>query len=150
MTNELLFKTNRYPIQNDLFNYFFDNVFADLKKNDNRSHFNPKTDVKELKDAFEITLEVAGLNREDIDVILNNGILEIIGEKQQPEIESDEANIYYEERIFGKFERKFELPEIIQEQEVKASMKNGVLTLILPKKSEPKQDSKRRIEIKLS
>lgn len=148
MTNRLLLRTNLHPIQNRLFNHFFDDVFADLEPFENKSSFNPKTDIKELKDAFQISLEVAGLSLEDIEVTLNEGFLTIKGEKVQEKLESEESKIHRTERIYGLFERKFKLAEIIEEQEIEASMKNGVLKLILPKKHEVKMDSKRRIEIK--
>ncbi len=148
MTNGLLLRTNRYPIQNSLFNNFFDDVFSDLEPFEKKSDFNPKTDIIELKDAFQISLEVAGLRLEDIEVTMNQGVLEIKGEKVREKLENEDSKIHRTERIYGEFERKFKLSEMIEEQDIEAAMKDGVLTLTLPKKHEVKMDLKRRIEIK--
>ena len=148
MTNGLLLRTNRYPIQNSLFNNFFDDVFSDIEPFEKKSYFNPKTDIIELKDAFQISVEVAGLRLGDIEVTLNEGVLEIKGEKVQEKLESEESKIHRTERIYGQFERKFKLSEMIEEQDIKATMKDGVLTLTLPKKHKIQMDLKRRIEIK--
>ena len=56
MTNGLIFRTNQNPLHNSLLNHFFDDVFADLEPFENKSHFNPKADIRELKDVFEITI----------------------------------------------------------------------------------------------
>ena len=148
MTNGLLLRTNKYPIQNSLFNHFFDDVFSDLEPFEKKSDFSPKTDIIELKDAFQISLEVTGLRLEDIEVTLNEGVLVIKGEKVRKRLENEDSKIHRTERIYGQFERKFKLSEMIEEQDIEAAMKDGVLTLTLPKKHETKMDLKRRIEIK--
>tara|TARA_Y100000589_G_scaffold241736_1_gene229283 strand:+ start:1036 stop:1413 length:378 start_codon:yes stop_codon:yes gene_type:complete len=123
-------------------------VFSDLEPFEKKSDFNPKTDIIELKDAFQISLEVAGLRLEDIEVTMNQGVLEIKGEKVREKLENEDSKIHRTERIYGEFERKFKLSEMIEEQDIEAAMKDGVLTLTLPKKHEVKMDLKRRIEIK--
>ena len=150
MTNGLIFRTNRHSLQNSLLNHFFDDVFADLEPFENKSYFKPKADIRELKDVFEITLEVAGLRLEDIEVTLNDNILEIKGQKNQQKLDDEDSKIHRTERAYGSFERKFNVPEMIQGQDIEATMKDGVLRLTLPKKQEHKMESKRRIEIKAS
>lgn len=150
MPNGLIFRTNQSPLQNSLLNHFFDDVFADLEPFENKSYFNPKADIRELKDAFEITLEVAGLRLEDIEVTLNNNILEIKGNKKLQKLDDQDSKIHRSERVYGEFERRFKVPEMIQEQDIDATMKDGVLSLVLPKKQDHKMESKRRIEIKAS
>lgn len=150
MTNGLIFRTNQNPLHNSLLNHFFDDVFADLEPFENKSHFNPKADIRELKDVFEITLELAGLKLEDIEVTLNNNILEIKGHKKLQKLDDEDSKIHRSERIYGEFERRFKIPEVIQEQDIEATMKDGVLSIILPKKQDHKMESKRRIEIKAS
>ena len=63
-------------------------------------------------------------------------------------LENEDSKIHRTERIYGQFERKFKLSEMIEEQDIEAAMKDGVLTLTLPNKHETKMDLKRRIEIK--
>ena len=150
MTNGLIFRMNRHPLQNSLFKHFFDDVFADLEPFENKSYFQPKADIRELKDVFEITLEVAGLKLEDIEVTLNDNILEIKGQKNQQKLDDEDSKIHRTERAYGSFERKFKVPEMIHEQDIEATMKDGVLSVVLPKKQEHKMESKRRIEIKTS
>ena len=150
MTNGLIFRMNRHPLQNSLFKHFFDDVFADLEPFENKSYFQPKADIRELKDVFEITLEVAGLRLEDIEVTLNDNILEIKGQKNQQKLDDEDSKIHRTERAYGSFERKFKVPEMIHGQDIEATMKDGVLSVVLPKKQEHKMESKRRIEIKTS
>lgn len=97
-------------------------------------------DIKETKDAFEISADLPGLKKEDVNISLKDGILTISGERKY-ENEKKDQDKYYMERVYGNFSRSFSLPSDVKEKEIKANLKNGVLTISLPKaeKVKPKE-----------
>ena len=108
--------------------------------------FVPSVDFKETEEAFELTAEVPGLKPEEIDITLTGDLLTLKGEKKE-ETEKTEGDYHLVERSFGSFQRSFRLPGEIDRDNLKASHKNGVLRVVLPKtvKSGPT-----RIEVKPS
>lgn len=101
-------------------------------------------DVVEGQDAYELIAEVPGVRPEDLDVKLEEGVLTISGKRDDSHHE--ERNGYRRiERRYGKFCRSFSLPEGIHDEAVSADLKDGVLTVRVPKgeKSRP-----RKIEVK--
>lgn len=99
-------------------------------------------EVSEADDALEITAEVPGIEEQDIEVTLADGVLTIKGEKKA---QSDEKKKDYHlmERHYGAFARSFRLPDSIDENRVKASFDKGVLTVTLPKSAEAKTRQKK-------
>jgi HSP20 family protein len=100
----------------------------------------PPVDVRETEHELIVAADVPGLKFEDIDVRLENGTLTIKGERK---FESKEEKTGYHrvERSYGVFQRVFDLPDTVEVEGVKADYKNGVLTVVLPKKeiAKPKQ-----------
>jgi HSP20 family protein len=92
----------------------------------------PSMDIKEGANDVSATVELPGLNKEDIKVCVQNDILTISGEKHQEKIESDE-NMHRIERTYGHFKRSVALPMEVDSEKVKASYKDGVLTVTMPK-----------------
>ncbi len=108
--------------------------------------FAPRVDIKDADDHFEITAELPGVAREDIHVHVNEGVLTLEAESTQEDKEEKEGKIIRQERRYGKFMRSFNLGGDVQEEDIKASFKDGVLTLKAPKLAE-KAPVRRRIEI---
>lgn len=106
----------------------------------------PQVDVTERDDAVEITAELPGMREEDIELTLRDGILTISGEKRQERKEGEGGNIHFSERRYGRFERSFRVPDNVQPDACKASFENGVLHVVLPKRGET-SDRSRRIPI---
>jgi HSP20 family protein len=77
-------------------------------------------------------MELPGMSEQDIDVELLENAVKIHGEKKD-ERETKEHNFHRMERTFGSFERVVPLPVKINREEVKAQVRNGVLTVVLPK-----------------
>jgi HSP20 family protein len=94
----------------------------------------PAVDVVEKDQAYEITAELPGIEQKDIELKVSNGTLWIVGEKSE-EKEEKKKGYYVSERRFGSFERSFVLPDSVDVDKVDAQFKNGVLTVILPKKA---------------
>jgi HSP20 family protein len=99
----------------------------------------PRTDVKETNDSLTITAELPGLEAKGVDVALSGDMLTIKGEKKEEKEEKDEYH-HVVERSYGAFSRMVRLPAPVAADKIKASFKNGVLTVTLPKteEAEPK------------
>lgn len=100
----------------------------------------PAADVAEDDKSFTVSVELPGMSEKDIHVSLSGERLTIEGEKQKKKDEKNEG-YYLSERVYGKFQRSFMLPDGIDSGKVAAKFSNGVLTLTLPKKTPvaPKQ-----------
>jgi HSP20 family protein len=110
--------------------------------------FNPELNIASDDKEYVITLEAAGLEEKDIHIELTGSRLVIKGNKQD-ETESKEKNFYRIERKFGSFQRVLALPEDAQADHIKASMKNGLLTITVPR-TETLSNDTRKIEIQKS
>jgi HSP20 family protein len=92
----------------------------------------PTMDVSDHGDAIEITAELPGLDDKSVKVTLDDGVLTIHGEKQE-EKEEKKKGYFVKERRFGSFERSLRLPEGVDASKINATVKNGVLTVNVPK-----------------
>jgi HSP20 family protein len=99
--------------------------------------FRVAVDIREEADAFYVDAEVPGVDPQDLKVDVEKSVLTISGERKA---EKDEAEGGYRrvERYYGTFSRSFSLPETVDATDIQADLKNGVLTLRLPKKEAPK------------
>jgi len=97
----------------------------------------PTVDVSETKDEIVLTAEVPGMKKEDIKLSVQDNVLTLSGEKKQEKEEKD-TNFYRLERNFGSFCRSFTLSTSVQTDKVKASFKDGILKVTLPKSEEVK------------
>ena len=153
MSTKTLVSNSRFGIRpwlastNELFNVFFsDSRLPSPGNTDDRGVYSPRVDIAESDTAYEITAEVAGLDQQDIEVSIDNGILSLKGEKSAVQ-EQQEKNYYRKERVYGSFERSFRLPEEVEVDKVEAEFKNGVLSVGLPK-SENAQSAVQQIAVK--
>lgn len=92
----------------------------------------PPLDIHEDKDQFTVSLELPGIERKDIAVSIENNQLVISGERKAETIH-ETAEIHRQERLYGKFSRALALPVAIVADQIKASYKDGILTVTLPK-----------------
>ncbi|MBF0450433.1 MAG: Hsp20/alpha crystallin family protein [Candidatus Magnetomorum sp.] len=120
-----------------LLNRFFD-------RSDWGESLQPRVDVIEKKKTFEIKAEIPGIDVDDLDISLNGHFLTISGTKKH-ESESSKDNYYHMERSYGSFSRTIHLPAEVEESDVDASYKKGVLNIELKK---AKSGKSKRIEIK--
>ncbi|MGB0084837.1 MAG: Hsp20/alpha crystallin family protein [Rhodomicrobiaceae bacterium] len=102
----------------------------------------PAVDIAETDKQYEITAELPGLQPENVDVKLSNGVLTIKGEKKEEKEETKEG-YHLSERRFGSFQRSFGVPEGIDAEKISADFKNGVLTITMPKTAEVQQKEKK-------
>lgn len=100
----------------------------------------PQFETKENDNCIEITAELPGVAEEDINLSLSNGILTVSGEKKSEEKKEGE-NYHITERQYGSFSRSLKLPYEPEQEDIKASFKDGVLKVTIPKPRERKQDA---------
>lgn len=98
----------------------------------------PVIEIYEEKDDVIIKAEVPGMKKEDLDINISGTLLTIKGEKKQEE-EVKKKGYYYSERSYGSFLRTIDLPKEVQTDKARASFKDGVLELRLPKTDEAKR-----------
>jgi HSP20 family protein len=92
----------------------------------------PPVDIFESKDHLVLRAEVPGVQKEDMDVRIENGVLTLHGErKQDPDVR--EENAHRTERVYGAFTRSFSLPTTVDASKVSATYKDGVLEVTVPK-----------------
>lgn len=98
----------------------------------------PRLDVSENAKEYRVTAELPGLEEKDFELSLNDRVLTLKGEKK---IEHDGP--LYSERFHGQFQRSVELGNDVDQDSVRASFKNGVLTIVLSKTAEATERTKR-------
>lgn len=101
------------------------------------SGWSPALDVFEDKDNLVIKAELPGMKKEEIEISLHDGVLTLSGERKQ-EQKHHEGDIHRSERFVGKFQRTLSLPTAVDGEKVKATYKDGILTVTLPKAEEAK------------
>ncbi len=119
---------------------FFDNFFDELepKKMDKMM----KCDIYEKDDQYVLEMDIPGFKKEDIHMELDHGYLKISAEKKLDE--EDEHNKKYvrrERHVFHKYERQFYIGDV-QEEDIKAKFKNGMLEITVPKQENEKHAKK--------
>jgi HSP20 family protein len=136
------------PTIHDEMERVFDNFFGlDRKRTElERFDWTPRVNVVEHEDRFEITAEIPGMNKEDVQIELHDNLMTIKGEKQY-EKEEKESNYHICERSYGTFQRSFALPQNVKDDNIEAEYNNGVLTVNLPKK-EPAKPKEIKVKIK--
>ncbi len=100
----------------------------------------PSVDITETDTAYLIKGEIPGVNKEDIKVNIENGMLTMCGERKQ-EKEEKGKKFHRIERSYGSFVRSFRLPDNVDEAAIKAEFKDGMLNVTLPKSTQAKTKS---------
>lgn len=96
------------------------------------SWFRPPVDVREDDKAYYLSLDLPGLKKEDVKIDIENGVLNVSGERQF-EHRNRDGNWQRTERAWGQFHRRFTLPDSVELEKIEAKMSEGVLELTLPK-----------------
>ena len=91
-------------------------------------------DMKENENAYELSVDLPGLQKEDIQISFEKGQLVIEGERKEEVKEDTKGTIHWSERHFGSFYRSIHLPENVNYDGIEANYDKGVLKVILPKK----------------
>ena len=128
-------------------NRLFDDVFrgfgsglpslSDVSANGGRW---PSVEISDGEKDIKVTAEVPGMEEKDIEVLLDDGVLTLKGEKRS---ETEDKDRQFSERVYGRFERRIPLGYEVEEDKVDARFKNGILTVTLPKTAKAQSQAKR-------
>ncbi|RUP47838.1 small heat shock protein [Jimgerdemannia flammicorona] len=133
-------------------NSMFNEFFADMNiprrtgesQNPSTRRFYPNVDVYENPEAFIVHCELPGCRREDVQVeVRGENVLQIQGETKFNQEQHRGNQVRYQERRFGRFDRRIPLPENVKHDEIKAKFEQGVLEIVAPKN----QQTTRKVEI---
>ena len=124
----------------DRINRIFNESFGrtrDLDEEVSLNDWSPPVDIYETGDGIVLKVELPGVNKDDVSVEVKGNVLTLKGERLlDPKIKDE--HYYRKERSFGKFNRSFSLQETIKPDLIKASFKDGVLTVAIPRPEEEK------------
>jgi HSP20 family protein len=95
----------------------------------------PALDISERKDAYLVTVELPGVEADDLQITMEDGLLTIQGERQFAH-DSSEQQFHRVERRYGAFRRSITLPAQVQAEQIEATFENGVLQIVVPKMEE--------------
>ena len=124
-------------------NRLFDNMyrgFDDARMWGGRQVDWPKIDVEETDKNYRLTAELPGMDENDVEVLLQDGMLTIRGEKK---LENESQNRTFSERFYGRFERQLSFDRDVDQDSVTAAFQNGVLTVTIPKTAQAVERTKR-------
>jgi HSP20 family protein len=129
--------TDLFDMQRDItrmFDTFFRGGMQD-EGNYYRTGWTPAIDIAEYDREYQVRVELPGVSKDDVRIMMQGNILTIRGEKKQHEDPKD-LNLHRSERWFGTFQRSFTLPTTVQSDKIEASYENGILTITCPKAEE--------------
>ena len=133
----------------EMFNHFMREfempgfAFPSLKRFERDWMKEPDVDVNENEKEIRVSAELPGIDEKDLDVCLEGNLLTLKGEKKEEKV-TQEGKGHMTERCYGSFERRIAVPSVqIDADKVNASMKKGVLTVILPKLKVRKENQKK-------
>lgn len=120
-------------------NRLFDDVFRgfDMPMRGLARMAGPDLDVEETDGGYRVTAELPGLSQDDVEITCKDGVLTLRGEKQ-----GERRDRALSERWFGRFERRISLPDV-DESRAEATMRDGLLTIVLPRTAEARADVRR-------
>lgn len=127
---------NELSLFDSLFNNTMDSVF-----NNYRTVSVPKVDVKETENAYSLDMELPGRTENDVNIELDHNTLTISSKKEETTEKSENAENnnsgkwLIKERRTSEFSRSFQLPEDVDNENVKATFKNGILNVMMPRKA---------------
>lgn len=139
-----VFKTRSLP---GLFDEFFNGNLLPNYIEEGAWKSTPAVNIYENNERFEIEIAAPGLEKEDFKIDLKNEYLLVYSEKKDKKEEKEKGKVVRSEFRYSSFQRSFALPKEVDIAAIKASHKNGVLTIELPKKQEFKENLSRQIEI---
>jgi len=123
----------RFGFWNDDFDRLFEGFLAPTRVVEEAGDLVPAMDVAETEHGYVITAEMPGVRKEDINITLENGVLSIAGESREEKEEKDNGRVIRQERRYGKYVRSLRLGTEVDDQQIKAAYKDGILEISVPK-----------------
>ncbi len=133
-------------LMTDPFDAFFDAASMPVQK---MAPTLMRTDIKETDGGYELTIDLPGFKKDDVQAELKDGYLSISAQTQTETEDKDEKGTFVrKERFSGKCSRTFYVGEDVEEDDIRAKFEDGVLKVAVPKKQEqPKLEEKKTIAI---
>ncbi len=129
---------------NRIFSESFDSS-RELDDDGSLYDWRPPVDIYQAAEGYILKVELAGVEKEDVSVEVKDNVLTLKGERLlDPQVKDEQY--YRKERTFGKFQRSFTLQESIKPEQVKASFKNGVLKIVVPR---PTKEKAKQVTVKI-
>jgi len=125
---------------NSLFDDFFRGV--DMTTFDSLEKFTPRLDMQEDAKEIKVIAELPGIDEKDIEININRNTLTIKGEKKA-EKEDQGKDSFYRERTYGSFQRIITIPAEVDTNNINATIKKGVLTVVMPKMTKETEEQKK-------
>ena len=129
---------NLFDQFNDEMNRYFSSMRSTAA---NQEHdWTPAVDIQEEDNRYLLTADIPGVNRNDVEITLEDGVLTVKGERKS-ETDVSEEGYRRRERLHGTFVRQFNLPDTVDTANITATAEDGVLNIAIPKqeKSEPRR-----------
>jgi HSP20 family protein len=125
---------NLFDQFNDEMNRYFSSMRGTAA---NQEHdWTPAVDIQEEDNRYLLTADIPGVNRKDVEITLEDGVLTVKGERKSETDVSDEG-YRRRERIHGTFVRQFNLPDTVDTANISATAEDGVLRIAIPKQEKP-------------
>ena len=145
------YKDNSLTSLRNQFDNAFDNFFSDFslewpKDSKVETAFKPRVNVAEDDECYHVEAELPGVKKGDIEVEYSNNLLTIKAQRKE-EKEKKSKNYHRIESFYGTFQRSVDIPNAVEENNITAEFKDGMLKMELPK-SKGKQPKKNKIDIK--
>lgn len=130
------------------FSRLFDDFFPGgrLANENGKAFLSPQVDIKAEEHQHQIIVDVPGVNKEDIQVTLEDGVLTLEAERSEEKTEEQSGKVIRKERRSGKYVRSFNVGRNITVEDITGNFENGVLTITIPKATQQAPVSK-RVEI---
>ena len=123
-----------------------DRLFGDFPARAARPQFAPAIDVENTDGEIRLVAELPGLEEKDFEVLVEDDVLTLKGEKRSEQTSEEQKGLWRVERSHGSFERRFRLGWEVDPDSVEASYRNGVLQIVVPK-PEPERSAVRQIPV---
>ncbi len=131
-----MFDLARWEPFDGLINNFFEDTWRQPQQSA-VAVWHPPVDILESRDSYLIRAELPGMKKEDFNLELNDGTLTLSGERKVEE-PAEGVEYHRSERLAGKFTRSFHLPQTVAQDGIKATYRDGILEVYVPKAEEAK------------
>ena len=135
----------------NLFDDFFDDFYRPAVRKTNSNVTIPsvmKTDIKETDGAYELSIDLPGYKKEDVQIQLKDGTLTISAATRKENEDKEEGRYIRRERYYGSCSRSFYVGDVVTEEDIKARFADGILKVTVPKKeAKPEVEENRYIAI---
>jgi HSP20 family protein len=126
--------TNLFDQFNDEMNRYLSSMRSTAA---NQEHdWTPAVDIQEEENGYLLSADIPGVNRNDVEITLEDGVLTVKGERKT-ESDVSEQGYRRRERIHGTFVRQFNLPDTVDTANISARVEDGVLQIAIPKQEKP-------------